>query len=336
MNFVSSSETSRTSDVENGGSPSPAIARNLNTKRATSTLAGQVYAPTHVERSLCVFGCNRATCSLRSEGWRVVRTQAPPSREQPAETVRDKNVPAVPAADKKSSGTAVSAASIIPPMPPGPSQEVSAPATGVVAWGENDVSWDDAAPGEDDEWGAEPSEWGTGADTEGAGHGTTADIGALLDEREKLSSTARGGPASPAAAAVGGSTSTSTGPTPDGGSDGQVRPADASGAGDISSTASSTAVENGDGGGRPCFPAKTVSFMPEPWGAKSSGADDKDMKNRLRRYREQEEDRGLVVALDQALGLKEKDVTGNGQQGPQGAEGGAASIGEKYERTPAR
>lgn len=318
-------------------SRSSKIARNLNTKRV-SNFAGQVYAPTHVERSLCVFGCNRATCSLRSEGWRVVRTQAPPPpREQPPETVRDENAPAVPTADNNS-GAAVSMAGIMPPTPPGPSQEVRAPTTGV-AWGESNVSWDDAAPGEDDEWGAELSEWGSGAATEGVGHGTAADIGALLDEREKLSSTARGGSALPTTAAVGGGVcgkSTSIGPRPDGASDGQVGPADASGPGGISSTAPSTAVENGDGGGRPCFPAKTVSFMPEPWGAESSGADDKDMKNRLRRYREQEEDRGLVAALDQALGLKESGVTGNSQQGLQGAGGGAASIGEKYERTPAR
>lgn len=221
-------------------------------------------------------------------------------------------------------------------MPPVPSQEVSAPAAGV-AWGENDFSWDDASPDED-EWGAETSEWGAEIGTEGTGHGTTADIGALLDKRERCSSSARGGPASPAAAAGGSGTCgkvASTEPRPDGTSDGQEGPADASGPGGIPSTASA-AAENGDGEGRPCFPAKTVSFMPEPWEAERSGADEKDMRNRLLRYREQEEDRGLVAALDQALGLKDGGVTRSSQQGPQGAGGRTASIGEKYERTPAR
>ncbi|CAN0467585.1 unnamed protein product, partial [Hapterophycus canaliculatus] len=86
--------------------------------------------------------------------------------------------------------------------------------------------------------------------------------------------------------------------------------------------------------GGPCFPAKAVSFMPEPWGAESSGVEDKDMQNRLRRYKEQEEDRGLVAALDQALGLKGGGGAGASRQGAGG--GAAAGIGEKYERTPAR
>lgn len=296
---------------------------DLNTKLSTVDLAGQIYAPTHVERSLCVFGCNRATCSLRSEGWRVVRTQAPPPQEQPAENLRDKNASTIPTADNNS-GTNVSVAGFIPPIPPIPAAEV--------AWGENDVSWDDAAPDEGD-WGAGTSEWGAGVGTEGTGHGTPADIGALLDEREKRSSAAQGGPASQAAATVGGGACGKS--RLDGTRDGELGSADASGPGGIPSTASA-AVESGDWGGRPCFPAKTVSFTPEPWGAESSGADDKDMKNRLRRYREQEEDRGLVAALDQALGLKDGGVTGSCQQGPQRSGAGATSIGEKYERTPAR
>lgn len=214
------------------------------------------------------------------------------------------------------------------------------PAAG--AWGENDVSWDAAAPDED-EWGAETSEWGAGVGNEGTSNGKTADIGALLDERDKKTSMTQGGRAAPAEAAVrckgsGTCDKPLAEPRPNGtsgSSDRQIGPADASGPEVIAPTASA-AVENGDGGGRPYFPAKNVSFMPEPWGAESSGADDKDMKNRLRRYREQEEDRGLVAALDQALGLKDGGVTGNTQQGMQGARGGVASIGEKYERTPAR
>ncbi|CAN0574835.1 unnamed protein product, partial [Ectocarpus sp. 12 AP-2014] len=82
------------------------------------------------------------------------------------------------------------------------------------------------------------------------------------------------------------------------------------------------------------FPAQTVSFVPEPWGAESSRADDKDMENRLRRYREQEEDRGLVAALDCALGLKDAGGLSSEHGGKDGK--GVASAGEKYERTPAR
>ena len=57
------------------------------------------------------------------------------------------------------------------------------------------------------------------------------------------------------------------------------------------------------------------------------------MENRLRRYREQEEDRGLVAALDQALGPR---VGGAASKQSASGGGGAAVVGEKYERTPAR
>jgi Programmed cell death protein 2, C-terminal putative domain len=36
----------------------------------------QVYAPTAVPRSLCIFGCNTPTCSISPQGWRVLRTTA--------------------------------------------------------------------------------------------------------------------------------------------------------------------------------------------------------------------------------------------------------------------
>lgn len=229
----------------------------------------------------------------------------------------------------------------MPPTPPASEQAVVEPAPD--AWGASGVSWDAVAP-DGDGWGAEGGEWGAGVDVEGVGDEATPtpDIDALLDEQEKLSSKAQGDRATAAAAAAaaarlqGGSASDQSSPAnsqPNGSSDRQRCPTGASGA-DFAAPAASAAVEAENGGKRPCFPAKTVSFMPEPWGAGSSGVDDKDMQNRLRRYREQEEDRGLVAALDQALGLKDGGGTGSGSQ--QGGGGGVASIGEKYERTPAR
>lgn len=50
-----------------------------------------------------------------------------------------------------------------------------------------------------------------------------------------------------------------------------------------------------------CFPVNAIDFSPEPWGADLSSDKDLDMENRIRRYREQEEDRNLIAALDQAL-----------------------------------
>lgn len=197
------------------------------------------------------------------------------------------------------------------------------------------MSWDAAAP-DGDGWGAETSEWGAGVDTEGDGDEATPDIDALLDEHEKRSSKTQGDREAAAAAAArsqgGGACDRPppAGPQPNGESDRQRYAARGSGADAVAAVA----VEPENGGGRPCFPARTVSFMPEPWGEDNSRADDRDMERRLRRYREQEEDRGLVAALDQALGLKSGG--GEGQGGQHGGGGGVASIGEKYERTPAR
>ncbi|CBN79864.1 conserved unknown protein [Ectocarpus siliculosus] len=268
-------------------------------------LVTQIYAPTHVERSLCLFGCNRAACSLRPEGWRVVRTQAP----QPVEPAQDDSDP-----------TAASA----------PAAHATDP------WGASDVSWD--APASDGEgWGAETSDWGAGVDTEGVGGIATADIDALLDKQEKKqSSTCQGDRASAAAAekrsSTGGDTCSSLaelGPNHSSSGSGSQKKSAAE-----SSKSDTVAAEGGDWGGRPCFPAKTVSFVPEPWGAESSRTDDKDMENRLRRYREQEEDRGLVAALDHALGLKDAGGLSSEHGGKEGK--AVASVGEKYERTPAR
>ncbi|CAN0541975.1 unnamed protein product, partial [Ectocarpus sp. 12 AP-2014] len=294
---------------------------------ALPALAGQIYAPTHVERSLCLFGCNRAACSLRPEGWRAVRTQAP----QPVEPAQDDSDPtAVPAVSAVAGTT-----NVAPPTPP-TSTHPAASATD--PWGASDVSWD--APASDgDGWGAETSDWGAGVDTKGVGGIATADIDALLDKQEKKqSSTCQGDRASAAAAAAaekrstGGDTRSSIAeiaPDHSRSSSGSQQKSAAE-----SSKSDTVAAAGGDWGGRPCFPAQTVSFVPEPWGAESSRADDKDMENRLRRYREQEEDRGLVAALDHALGLKDAGGLSSEHGGKEGK--GVASAGEKYERTPAR
>lgn len=199
------------------------------------------------------------------------------------------------------------------------------------------MSWD--APASDgDGWGVETSDWGAGVDTEGVGGVATADIDALLDKQEKKqSSTCQGDRASAVAAtekrpSKGGDTCSSLAEsTPNHSSSGsgsqQKSAAD-------SSKSDTVAAGGGDWECWPCFPAKTVSFVPEPWGAESSRADDKDMENRVRRYREQEEDRGLVAALDHALGLKDAGGLSSEHGGKEGK--GVASVGEKYERTPAR
>lgn len=69
--------------------------------------------------------------------------------------------------------------------------------------------------------------------------------------------------------------------------------------------------EGGNGGvagGCYVFPPRAVNFLPEPWDVKSSRAANEDMETRIQKYREQEEDRALVAALDQALGVGSKGV----------------------------
>ncbi|CAM9745356.1 unnamed protein product [Scytosiphon promiscuus] len=290
-------------------------------------LVTQIYAPTHVQRSLCVFGCNQAACSLRPEGWRVVRTQAP----QPAIGAGDDGEPATTTA---SSNEAASAAGALPPTPLLPVPPATEPAAD--AWGADaDVSWDAAdAAFDGDGWGAEEGEWGTKVDARGGGVTATADIVALLEEQEKRSSDAQVGRTDVEAPARGESGATELKRDGGGGGgDSRKRAVKSRGPDSDSPTASATGETGGKERG-PCFPARGVSFMPEPWGVESSGAADKDMQNRLRRYREQEEDRGLVAALDQALGLDDAGEAGGSRQGAGG--GGAAGVGEKYERTPAR
>lgn len=214
---------------------------------------------------------------------------------------------------RKSNGLA--AAGVVPPAPPIPSRP-SEPAA--EAWGANDESWD--ACGGRDDWGAEDGEWGA-VGSDGGGDEATAAIDVMLAEHERRSTkkvrdeAARSKPCvrDESAAALGGDEVGS----------------EAIGRRHVDTTLSS---ETECVAGR-CFPAKAVNFLPEPWAAECSLVEDKDMENRLRRYRDQEEDRGLVAALDQALGLK-NGARGH-HQGPRGGEG-ASNVGEKYERTPAR
>jgi hypothetical protein len=57
----------------------------------------QVYAPTAVPRSLCIFGCNTPACSISPQGWRVLRTTAPNS--EPPESKQAEAVAAQTAAE---------------------------------------------------------------------------------------------------------------------------------------------------------------------------------------------------------------------------------------------
>lgn len=205
------------------------------------------------------------------------------------------------------------------PPAPGPAQPAKPAVAG--AWGENndDSSWGTSGGGDD--WGAEAEEWGVEPERDGAaGEDPTAAIDALLREQERKPTLAASSQASrlkpgvcdKSAAAPGG---------------------DGESLADASQAASPSLPGADESGERCCFPVKSVSFLPEPWEVKSSSASDKDMENRLRRYREQEEDRGLIAALDQALGPTVGGAAN--KQSPSGG-GGAAVVGEKYERTPAR
>lgn len=62
---------------------------NLTCARCSSRLylVAQVYAPTNIRRSLCVFGCNKAVCSSTSEGWRCIRTQEPENNKDDSKYV---------------------------------------------------------------------------------------------------------------------------------------------------------------------------------------------------------------------------------------------------------
>lgn len=252
-----------------------------------------------------------------------MRTQAPQHAEPAGHSID-------PAPKTASTNKAVGAAGVSPPKPPLAVPPAAEPAAD--AWGASaDLSWD-AAPSDGDGWGAEEGEWGAEVNPGGQGGKATADIEALLDEREKRSSEIQGGRT---AADAGGFTPSMAETRRGGGGDGQGSAVESAGPGPGAGSPNVPAV--GGAGAerrRPCFPAKAVSFMPEPWGAQVSGVEDKDMQNRLRRYREQEEDRGLVAALDQALGLNDDGGAGSNRRGAGGA--GAAGIGEKYERTPAR
>lgn len=257
-----------------------------------------------------MFGCNRATCSLQPQGWRVIRTQAP----QPVPNC------AKPATSTASSST-TPAIDVAPPVPPVPTRLLEPAAN---AWGANATSWGDADGGSDS-WGADTtSEWTTAGGDDGisAGDGgTIVGIDALLDEQERRSTRTASDAAEGLQISGGGRKSSAVATSS------RTEGKEAAAENPVERMASSTQVSTR---ARRFFPAKVMNFAPEPW-ADCSNVDDKDMENRLRRYREQEEDRGLVAALDQAIGLKDSAVDGK-----QGAGAVSAGVGEKYERTPAR
>lgn len=214
--------------------------------------------------------------------------------------------------------TVTGAAPTVPPVPARPLESA------VDAWGANATSWGDADE-EMDDWGAETtSEWSTAGGNDGTaagGGGTAASIDALLDAQERRSTQTT------YSQAEGLQVSGVEKQSPTVAADSRTEGKEAAAEHHAEQTVPSTEV-----GTRDCrfFPSKLMNFSPEPW-ADSSSVDDTDMENRLRRYREEEEDRGLVAALDQALGLK-----GSAVGDKQGAGAVLAGVGEKYERTPAR
>lgn len=171
------------------------------------------------------------------------------------------------------------------------------------AWGADSESWDVPAG---DDWGAEAGEW------EGEDEVTAAVIDALLEEREmgsveKLVDQAKR-TATPDTAAA---------PAVDKKSMGQDRY-------HMLDSGRNRLMHR-------CFPAKPMEFSPEPWGSNGSG-NDKDMEKRIQRYRDKEEDRGLIAELDRALGRE----TGDGSRSQVSSGRAQPADGEKYERTPKR
>lgn len=231
---------------------------------------------------------------MQPRGWRVIRTQKPQSPPEPTLNGADLTAPSPPANGVPSS----------PPTKVELSECVSS------AWGASDEPWD-ALGSEGGDWGAEAEEWGQGIGIVSGGDATTATIDALLQEQEQRSNQkVKDQTARLTAGCKAQQECTAT--------EKEIQ--------------TPLSTENGEWEHR-CFPPKAVIFLPEPWEEKSSGVVDQDMEERLKRYRKQEEDQGLVAALDHALGLK----SGGSASAPGSQRGGEAAIaGEKYERTPAK
>lgn len=259
--------------------------------------ARQVYAPTDMPRALCIFGCNRAACSAQRDGWRAVRTQRQPL--PPA-------APSDVAANSPRRGDLkdlLSGHGSIPAHRAPITLEHEPPSAWEV---DDDESWDEGAGTEID--------WGLSSSVGEIGDGNRkqrAHIKAmeeLLTAQEKAFHERKltlGTKRENACSHV--DTSTAS----------------------VKQSRSATLQREHD---KPCFPAKLLTFNPEPPDQTRKQLDDGGMQQMLRRYLAQEEDRDVVAALNVALDPRGRQE-GSGEAGTQVA---AAVHAEKYEGTPKR
>lgn len=318
-----------------------------------------------------MFGCNRAACSVQPGGWRVIRTQHTQQQQKQSLHPADSHVSDCnrrPTAIKKAGkNTNVTVSGSMPPASPAPADPVVAePAAD--AWGVHEEWWDvSGVPVAGDDWGADTGDWGDGAGDRAvesnvaggdAAYSSTNAIDTLLAEQEKRSLQQMSDRAGISlgvgdGSCVGGvdcvpdnrvrDNRTAT-VTVDGNSVEQaVREGENEKTASKATKATTVSNEATRSSRTTCsgqfFPAKAVNFSPEPWEKPraSTGGGDKDMERRIRRYREQEEDRGLVAALDEALGLKGVGAgPGSNRSGAESDGSLSGIIGERYERTPAR
>lgn len=270
-----------------------------------------------------MLGCNRATCSARREAWRVIRTQ---QTHDPKPRVHGVDQALPEPVSNRDLGT------LSPP---------AREATGKGAshgWGGEGGAWGVKAGGDD--WGCVTGDWGEATVTSDDVFGNTSSsvpaIDALLEKqdarsRERVSD------------ALGATKKRPTRRRQGGGRKSRASSAkkNLSAGADEPQGANARSPSGGSGGRAQArtsssFPCKALDFSTEPCQEKTwKGGEDEEMESRIRRYREQEEDRELVAALDRALASKEAGRSGGG-----GAEGSgdkfSGAAGEKYESTPAR
>ena len=96
---MSEKERSRLSRI--GGRPlwhDPASAPSLNimckscSSNESVLMVAQIYAPTDRDRSLYVFCCNTRLCSLRDEGWTIIRNQAKKPFDEERSLTKDNSI----------------------------------------------------------------------------------------------------------------------------------------------------------------------------------------------------------------------------------------------------
>ncbi|CAM9871835.1 unnamed protein product, partial [Discosporangium mesarthrocarpum] len=283
-------------------------------------LVVQVYAPTKTHRSLCLFCCNRPTCSVQPAGWRIIRTQ---------ESLSDGGTGLREGESIKGNPVAGS-----PKTPAQPEDGFAASGSG---WGGGDQDWATGAGG----WGTGVGDWdvevGDWSESEGGGGGPTSvaadadqSLSSLLAAQEQRSQNRVGGGRS---GWEGKSAHQQANESRDSGK--RASNSDARGGG-------ASALEGEKTVG--CFPPQGLDFLPEPPGLSRSKAGELDveMTERLRRYQETEEDQSLLAALDRAMNMH----GGGGGMGIESMKGSAATtaagaaaagnLGEKYEKTPAK